>query len=312
MPHDARRCASLGASHHRYRHWRRSHIVTARSPRATSQPAWAAGARRTGRPPSSAGWRSSSPPFRRSARSARRTSTAEERAGESGRVDRSLADEFKQPTGEMVLVQSKTLDVTDPAFRPRSRTSQRRRRGSDRDQRPLAARRRLRGQISADRHSALVQFELRGTDRQGDRRSSRSRPPSRRSRPAPALSVERVRRREREQGARRRLQPRPEEGRRAVARRSRSRSCSSPSARSSPRAPAAARADRRLHDDGPDRAAEPPDPARREHLGRDPARRPRRRRRLRDVLLEARARGACRRQRPTQRSRPRRPRRAAP
>src|SRR3954447_21088977 len=37
-------------------------------------------------------------------------------AGESGRVDRIRADEFKQNAAEMVLIQSKTTTVSDPAF----------------------------------------------------------------------------------------------------------------------------------------------------------------------------------------------------
>src|SRR5215210_6543466 len=37
--------------------------------------------------------------------------------GESGRADAILYDDFKQPAGESVLIQSKTLVDTDPEFR---------------------------------------------------------------------------------------------------------------------------------------------------------------------------------------------------
>ena len=37
--------------------------------------------------------------------------------GESGRMDRILDAGFKQPAGESVLVQSRTLAATDPAFK---------------------------------------------------------------------------------------------------------------------------------------------------------------------------------------------------
>src|SRR3954463_15573351 len=37
--------------------------------------------------------------------------------GESGRADTILYEDFKQPAGEEVLIQSKTLSANDPAFR---------------------------------------------------------------------------------------------------------------------------------------------------------------------------------------------------
>ncbi|HKY12470.1 MAG TPA: hypothetical protein VJL85_03925 [Gaiellaceae bacterium] len=36
--------------------------------------------------------------------------------GESGRADKILYDDFKQPAGEKVLVQSRSLTANDPAF----------------------------------------------------------------------------------------------------------------------------------------------------------------------------------------------------
>jgi RND superfamily putative drug exporter len=86
-------------------------------------------------------------------------------AGESGRVDRIAAQEFKQNVQEMVLVQSKTAVATDPAFQ---RTIQDATRTLTRlplvtnIHSPLVGA--YANQVSADRHSALVQFELRETD----------------------------------------------------------------------------------------------------------------------------------------------------
>ena len=81
--------------------------------------------------------------------------------GESGRMDKILNTGFKQPAGESVLIQSRSLRATDPAFKaavhdvvagvsavPIVKNVRS----------PLAAP----GQISKDGHSALVKFELRG------------------------------------------------------------------------------------------------------------------------------------------------------
>ena len=83
--------------------------------------------------------------------------------GESGRMDRILDAGFEQPAGESVLVQSRTLRTTDPAFRPAitdvvSRLSK------------LNVVQNVRspldpgntGQIAKDGHAALVEFEIRG------------------------------------------------------------------------------------------------------------------------------------------------------
>jgi RND superfamily putative drug exporter len=75
---------------------------------------------------------------------------------ESGRMDRILDAGFKRPAEESVLVQSTTLTTTDPAFTAAigdvvARLSK------------LEDVQNIRtGQVSRDRHSALVEFEIRG------------------------------------------------------------------------------------------------------------------------------------------------------
>src|SRR3954447_5495678 len=77
--------------------------------------------------------------------------------GESRQAEQVLADAgYKVPAGEMVLVQSKTSTVADPAFRDAvadvKRTVSRQ-----------AAVRRVTGtSVSKDRHSELVQFDIKG------------------------------------------------------------------------------------------------------------------------------------------------------
>jgi RND superfamily putative drug exporter len=86
-------------------------------------------------------------------------------AGESGRVDRLADDEFKQKVPEMLLIQSKTAVASDPAFQ---RTIQDATRTLTKLpivtelQAPLVGA--YEDQVSADGHSALVQFKLRETD----------------------------------------------------------------------------------------------------------------------------------------------------
>jgi putative drug exporter of the RND superfamily len=76
--------------------------------------------------------------------------------GESGRMDRILDAGFKQPAGESVLIQSRSLRAGDPAFRAAvadvvAGVSK------------LAAVQHVRkGEISKDRHAALIQFDIRG------------------------------------------------------------------------------------------------------------------------------------------------------
>ena len=75
---------------------------------------------------------------------------------ESGRMDRILDAGFKRPAAESVLIQSRTLSTTDPAFTAAvgdvvARLSK------------LAVVQNVRtGQVSPDGHSALVEFEIRG------------------------------------------------------------------------------------------------------------------------------------------------------
>src|SRR4051794_17077660 len=76
--------------------------------------------------------------------------------GESGRMDKVLAAGFKQPAGESVLIQSRSLRAGDPAFRTAladvvAGVSK------------VAAVQNVRkGQISKDGHAALVEFDIRG------------------------------------------------------------------------------------------------------------------------------------------------------
>ena len=71
----------------------------------------------TGRPRRSAGSPSSSSPSGSAARSARSHRRTPPGPGESGRMDRILDAGFKQPAGESVLVQSRSLRTSDPAFK---------------------------------------------------------------------------------------------------------------------------------------------------------------------------------------------------
>ena len=76
--------------------------------------------------------------------------------GQSGRMDRILDAGFKQPAGESVLIQSRSLRVGDAAFAAAvadvvARVSK-----------VTAVQNVHRGEISKDRRSALVEFEIRG------------------------------------------------------------------------------------------------------------------------------------------------------
>ena len=83
--------------------------------------------------------------------------------GESGRMDRILDAGFEQPAGESVLVQSRTLRTTDPAFRAAitdvvSRLSKLNDVQNVRSPLDPGAT----GQIATGGHAALVEFEIRG------------------------------------------------------------------------------------------------------------------------------------------------------
>jgi RND superfamily putative drug exporter len=83
--------------------------------------------------------------------------------GESGRVDKILYDDFKQPAGESVLIQSRSLEAGDPRFRAAVQDV-------ITGVSSLAAVAKVEspfdedntGLISADKHSALVGIEIRG------------------------------------------------------------------------------------------------------------------------------------------------------
>jgi RND superfamily putative drug exporter len=86
-------------------------------------------------------------------------------SGESGRVDRLLNEEFKQAPGDSVVIQSKTLTADDPAFRN----------AVDDVAYTVANLKNVtkvdspyetgnQGQISKDRHTALVNLRLKYTD----------------------------------------------------------------------------------------------------------------------------------------------------
>src|SRR5215210_6276284 len=83
--------------------------------------------------------------------------------GESGRMEKILDESFKRPAGESVLVQSSTLTVRDPAFAAAidavvTRISKLADVQNVRS--PLDAQNA--GQISTDKHAALIDFQIRG------------------------------------------------------------------------------------------------------------------------------------------------------
>ena len=213
--------------------------------------------------------------------------------GQSGRMDRILDAGFKQPAGESVLIQSHSLRASDPAFRAAiedvvARVSKAPDVRNVRS--PFASANA--GRIAADGRSALVEFEIRGdknkaVDKVGPVLEERRRCPA----CSPRLLHRRVRGRERGQGGRNRVWRRSGQGGHPVA----------PDHARHPGAyirgagggghSAAARADRRLRDVRVGRAAEPPAAARAAGLRDGAADRARGRRRLLDVLPEARAPG---------------------
>jgi RND superfamily putative drug exporter len=83
--------------------------------------------------------------------------------GESGRVDRVLDEEFTQPAGESVLLQSQTLTVDDPAFRAAiDETTSLMAANPDLQDVASPLNPANRAQVSADGRSAYVQFGFRG------------------------------------------------------------------------------------------------------------------------------------------------------
>jgi uncharacterized membrane protein YdfJ with MMPL/SSD domain len=82
--------------------------------------------------------------------------------GESGRADAILYDDFKQPAGESVLIQSKTLVDTDPAFESAVKAVVAGMSTVDEVAKVESPYDGDAGLISDDRHSVLVPLEIRG------------------------------------------------------------------------------------------------------------------------------------------------------
>src|SRR3954470_19031107 len=83
--------------------------------------------------------------------------------GESGRADRILDAGFKQPAGESVLIQSRSLRLSDPAFTAAiddvvAAVSKLRVVQHVRSPLPTANT----GQVAKNRHAVLVEFDVRG------------------------------------------------------------------------------------------------------------------------------------------------------
>ena len=216
--------------------------------------------------------------------------------GESGRMDRILDAGFKKPADESVLVQSRSLSATDPAFKAGvadvvARISKLKDVQNVRS--PYGAGNA--DQISGDRHAARVEFAIRGdSDKAADKIAPVLAQVDNAQSAHPGAVHRRVRRRKRGQGGADRVRGRSREGRAPVAsdharnprdrvRRARGRGHS-----------AAARTDRDLRNLRADRNSEP-HPARGAAGARaGAADRACRRRRLLDVLSPARAGGTSR------------------
>ena len=94
---------------------------------------------------------------------AKKLTPADQFNGSSGRAEKVLEQQFPTPAHEAVLIHSATLDATDPAFRATILDARRRlaaipvvtnlRAATD----PHSA-----GMVSADKHTALVQFDITG------------------------------------------------------------------------------------------------------------------------------------------------------
>src|SRR5262245_23250315 len=83
--------------------------------------------------------------------------------GESGRMERILADDFKQPADETVLIQSSTLTPRDPQFAAAIEDVTRRVASVPAVTHVLSPLVRANAdQVSADGHSAIVRFDIRG------------------------------------------------------------------------------------------------------------------------------------------------------
>src|SRR3954453_11144798 len=91
--------------------------------------------------------------------------------GEAGRPDRILAAGFKQPAGESVLIQSRSLRTTDRAFAAAIRevvVSVSKADAVEHVRSPLAPANAA--QVAEDGHAALVRFDIRGdSDKAADK-----------------------------------------------------------------------------------------------------------------------------------------------
>jgi len=91
------------------------------------------------------------------------TATSASGPGESGRANQILEEGFKQPAGESLLIQSKTLTTDDPAFQSAIRDTLA---TISQQEDVINVRSPLEpansGQISGDDHSALIEFQIRG------------------------------------------------------------------------------------------------------------------------------------------------------
>src|SRR4051794_7476022 len=85
--------------------------------------------------------------------------------GESGRAEKAVAHAFPEKASETVLVQSRTLSVSDPAFQQgvRDVSVRLRHTGAAREVHTGA------GDVSPDRHSQLVQFSIPGDNDQAEK-----------------------------------------------------------------------------------------------------------------------------------------------
>ena len=214
--------------------------------------------------------------------------------GESGRMDRILDAGFPQPAGESILVQSSTLRTTDPEFRAAVHDVVAAISKLDAVQHvrsPLAPANS--GQIAPNGHAALVGLQIRGDpDTAVDRIGPVLDRVDELQKAHPQLFIGQFGDASKIDALINRLRGRPRQGRAAVA----------PGHAGHPpgrlrhargsRDPAAARADCRVRDIRPRRDPEPRLPGRDAGARTGAPDRSRGRRRLLDVLLEARTRGA--------------------
>ncbi len=137
--------------------------------------------------------------------------------GESGRMDKILYEDFRQPEGEAVLIQHRTLTAADPAFQKTVRAV-------IAGVAPLDAIAKVEspldeensGQISGDKHSAYVRTRDRWGSGQGCRHHRSGRRPSRRATERAPRLLHRLVRNEYRKSSQCGLLRRPEEGGRVL------------------------------------------------------------------------------------------------